>query len=662
MTSPANARSFTFLVNPASGGGAAPEAVVPVARLLRDAGATVEVTYSPGPKAMAGLLDAALGRGDVIVSVGGDGMLSSLAGPVSRADGTLAVLPAGRGNDFARMLGLPDDAAGQAAMLLEADVRRVDLIDLRLPDAAPRTVAGSVYSGVDARAAEIVDRVHWLPRKLQYPYAAVRALATYQPGRFRVTVDGDTRSFTAATVVVANSAYYGKGMKIAPDAQVDDGLLDVVVIEAAGRLDLIRSLPKVYDGRHVALPEVTVLTGRRIELAADGRAPVPAGGDGEPLGVLPGLSGAPAVLEVLPGALALAGVGAGHPRISRDVGPPGPELRARRPRDGRQGPASATCVDRAGAAQAAPGGLRSGQSRSSISYDGHSACSRACSARPRSRCSDVCDWPSQSSPHCRRSSKSDAAEAQVVVQVGEVLGDAPDVASLVPQEGTAVVAHQPQRTDRRRVERRRVVGPLLLGRPVARLGRPVPATAGADEDRRGAVVEGPHQQVRRYAGGDRVRRLVGHREGVTGGERLRERGPQQRAGDHEGVDPGGGRQLHRQAGGPVEPHRPQHRVEPRLGDRHRAVGREVDRRDDVPRLRLALHRPQPHLHEPARSIGCRVLGVLDAAGLHAARTARTEPPDEQPPTPSTAPPPTRAGPLTHRPASPRAAARRTPPT
>ena len=105
VTSPANARSFTFLVNPASGGGAAPEAVVPVARLLRDAGATVEVTYSPGPKAMAGLVDAALGRGDVIVSVGGDGMLSSLAGPVSRADGTLAVLPAGRGNDFARMLG-----------------------------------------------------------------------------------------------------------------------------------------------------------------------------------------------------------------------------------------------------------------------------------------------------------------------------------------------------------------------------------------------------------------------------------------------------------------------------------------------------------------------------------------------------------------------------
>ena len=94
-------------------------------------------------------------------------------------------------------------------------------------------------------------------------------------------------------------------MHIAPDATVDDGVLDVIVIEAASRLELIRSLPKVYDGRHIALPEVTVLTGRRVEVAADSRNPVPVGGDGEPLGVLPGLDAEPAVVEVLPGALSI---------------------------------------------------------------------------------------------------------------------------------------------------------------------------------------------------------------------------------------------------------------------------------------------------------------------------------------------------------------------
>lgn len=302
-------RSFTFLVNPASGGGAAPGAVLPVSRLLRDAGAVVDVTYSPGPLAMADLVAEAVGRGDVVVSVGGDGMLSSLAGAVSTCGGVLGVLPAGRGNDFARMLGLPESPVEQARLLLEGVVRRVDLLAWTAPGAAPRRVAGSVYCGIDARAAELVDSAHRLPQRLQYPYAALRAIATYRPARFRVSVDGDTREYGAANVVVANSAYYGKGMKIAPDAALDDGLLDVVVIEAASRLSLMRSLPRVYDGAHVTLPEVTLLRGTRIELAAlpGGPSPVPVGGDGEPLGTLPTLTGAPALVEVLPAALSVIG-------------------------------------------------------------------------------------------------------------------------------------------------------------------------------------------------------------------------------------------------------------------------------------------------------------------------------------------------------------------
>jgi len=297
-------RSFTFLVNPTSGGGAAPGAVVPVARVLREAGAVVDVTYSPGPQAMARLVDEAVGRGDVVVSVGGDGMLSSLAGLVAGRDATLAVVPAGRGNDFARMLGLPDDPERQARVLLESAVRRIDLLSVS-GLGAPRMVAGSVYAGVDARAAEIVDGATWLPRSLQYQYAALRALATYRPGRYVVSVDGEAREYDAATVVVANSAYYGSGMQIAPPASVEDGILDVVVIEAASRLALMRSLPKVYDGAHVHLDEVTVLSGKRVEVTGSARSPIPVGGDGEPLGPLPALGAPPAVVEVVPGALAV---------------------------------------------------------------------------------------------------------------------------------------------------------------------------------------------------------------------------------------------------------------------------------------------------------------------------------------------------------------------
>ncbi|TWH04673.1 YegS/Rv2252/BmrU family lipid kinase [Nocardioides sp. J9] len=299
------ARRFAFLVNPASGGGAAPKVVVPLTRALRESGAEVEVTYTTSVAEPPALVGAAVESGAVVVAVGGDGMVSSVAGAVAERDGVLAVVPAGRGNDFARMLAVPHDTAAQARLLLDGAERRIDLLRASLPDGSSWVVAGSVYAGVDARAAEIVDRSHWLPGRLQYPVAAVRALATYRPVRCVLDVDGERSEHQAATVVVANSRYYGKGMAIAPAASVDDSLLDVVVIEAAGRLDLIRSLPQVYDGGHVDLPEVIVRTGRRVSLSGShtGGGAVPVGADGEALGPLPAAGAGELVVELLPAAL-----------------------------------------------------------------------------------------------------------------------------------------------------------------------------------------------------------------------------------------------------------------------------------------------------------------------------------------------------------------------
>lgn len=294
-------RGYSLLINPLSGGGAAPAAVVPVAKILRDAGAAVEVTYSSGPRATAAVVAAAVGRGDVVVSVGGDGMLSSVAGQVSALGGTLGLVPAGRGNDFVRMLGLSAEPEDVAKVLLEGTPTPTDLLSLRLGVVAPRLVAGSVYAGVDAVAGEVVDRVRWMPGRLQYPYAAIHSLATYRPIAARVVVDGVAHDYRAATVVVANSAYYGSGMKIAPAASVDDGLLDVVVIEAGSRRELMRALPLVYDGRHVDQPGVHMLRGRSVSLS--GRPAVPMGGDGEPLGHLPPSPRAAAQVDIVPGAL-----------------------------------------------------------------------------------------------------------------------------------------------------------------------------------------------------------------------------------------------------------------------------------------------------------------------------------------------------------------------
>jgi diacylglycerol kinase (ATP) len=286
-------RSFSFLVNPASGGGAAPAAVVPVARILRDAGCTVDVTYSPGPAACRELVADAVGRGDVVVAVGGDGMVASLAGAVVEAGGVLGIVPSGRGNDFARQLGVGGSPEEVAETLLNAEPRSVDVIDVD-----GRVVVGSVYAGVDSLASELVDRAHRLPRSVQYPYAAVRSIIEFKPTTYDVVVDGQARRFHAFTVVVANSGYYGSGMHIAPDAVLDDGMLDVVVIRAASKLQLIRSMPKLYDGTHVELDEVVVLRGREVRISAGD--PVLAYGDGERLGPLPVTASVlPAALTVL---------------------------------------------------------------------------------------------------------------------------------------------------------------------------------------------------------------------------------------------------------------------------------------------------------------------------------------------------------------------------
>lgn len=290
-----DSRRFHLLVNAAAGGGRAPAAVVPVARLLREAGASVRVTYSTGPRACRHLAAESVRRREVVVAVGGDGMVSSLAGTVAGHDGLLGLLPCGRGNDFARQLGLaarPDPQAA-AHRLLTAAPRPVDLIDV-----AGRVVVGSVYAGVDSLASELVDRAHRLPAAVQYPYAAVRALLTFTPTRFRVDVDGACHEQEAFTVVVASSGYYGSGMHVAPGAVPDDGVLDVVVVRAASRLRLLRCLPRIYDGTHVGLPEVLVLRGRAVRVESDG--PVTAYADGERLADLPVTATVrPAALRVL---------------------------------------------------------------------------------------------------------------------------------------------------------------------------------------------------------------------------------------------------------------------------------------------------------------------------------------------------------------------------
>ncbi len=288
-------RQFTAVVNPAAGGSTGAAALLAVARLLREAGAEVETEYSRGLAHAEDLARAAGENGRVVLAVGGDGITGRVGGALSGTDALFGLIPAGRGNDFARALGLPADPAGLARVLLRHEPSPVDTIEVSSAVHDRTVVLGSVYAGVDAVANRHANHARLLRGTASYYAGGLRAVATWRPARYRVTVDGEEHPHTGYTVVAANSGFYGSGRLIAPDARLDEGLLDVVVIREAPRRLFFALMNELRSGTHVHRPEVRVLRGKEIHIEAD--RPVPHGADGEVEAVLP------VTARVLPGAL-----------------------------------------------------------------------------------------------------------------------------------------------------------------------------------------------------------------------------------------------------------------------------------------------------------------------------------------------------------------------
>lgn len=279
---------FTAVVNPAAGRGTGTQVAARLVAAL-PAGA-VDVATSSGHAHARELAAAAAAAGRTVLAVGGDGHAGCVAGAVLAAGGLFGLVPVGRGNDFARQLGIPADPQALAPILLAGRTRAVDVLD-----AAGRTVLGSVYAGVDSAANAIVNARPRVPGALVYRYGAVRALLTFRPAGFRLVLDGEPWAERGYAVVVANSGFYGAGMHIVPTAAVDDGELDVLLIRDGSRWALLSSMREVYAGTHLSRPDVEVRRARSVQLAID--RPVPVYADGEPL------AEEPVTVSVRPGAL-----------------------------------------------------------------------------------------------------------------------------------------------------------------------------------------------------------------------------------------------------------------------------------------------------------------------------------------------------------------------
>lgn len=280
-----------LIVNPAAGGGKAGRLAPAVERELRRLGLTVrreDTTHLEHARELG--LEAAQ-AGETVVALSGDGMLGVLADALRAVPGaTLGVLPGGRGNDFARVLGIPEDAVAACATIAAGAARMVDLGLVSTgpdPDADGVAFVGIASCGFDSDANRIANEAPAWLGGLVYAYGALRALISWRPARFEIELQpqGERHAFSGYTVAAANSKAYGGGMHMAPDALLDDGLLEVVVVERVGKLRFVANLPKVFKGEHVKQPSVRVLRAKEIAVSAD--RPFTMYADGDPIGELP---------------------------------------------------------------------------------------------------------------------------------------------------------------------------------------------------------------------------------------------------------------------------------------------------------------------------------------------------------------------------------------
>jgi diacylglycerol kinase (ATP) len=290
-----------IIVNPTAGSGRAAKLLPWIReRLAARPDADLFVTSRPGAAQERATRASADGC-DRIVAVGGDGTTQEIVNGILAANAPteLGIVPVGSGNDLARSLGLPLDPAEAWTVAIGRVTRRIDAALATNGEGRSRWFASAGGIGFDAQvAAAMSTRRGWQSGRAGYLLTTLSELRRFDNRRLHVVLDGEELERRALLVAIANGPYYGGGMRIAPDATLDDGWLDLCIVGDVSRLTAIRELPNLYRGTHVRNPAVSIHRARRVEVSGEGRTHAHL--DGEPFGTLP------LNVEVRPGCLEVA--------------------------------------------------------------------------------------------------------------------------------------------------------------------------------------------------------------------------------------------------------------------------------------------------------------------------------------------------------------------
>ena len=284
---------LALLVNPSSGHGRAKQLLPKVEDALDERRMQFRVERTKSADHAIDEANRAVEGGEVPVVMSGDGLIGIVGGALAGSDVPLGIVPSGRGNDLARVLGIPTDPEGAVGVLAAGEIRQIDV-----GEANGQRFLGIASAGFDSDANRIANESKLFRGNLVYAYAAIRALASWKSARFTVRAAEDRLRFTGWGFAVANNKAYGGGMYAAPDAELDDGEFDIVMLGDVGKFRFVRSiLLKVFKGTHIEDDAVKVFRAPFVELSAS--RPFAVYADGEHLTDLP------ASLRVLPRALSV---------------------------------------------------------------------------------------------------------------------------------------------------------------------------------------------------------------------------------------------------------------------------------------------------------------------------------------------------------------------
>jgi diacylglycerol kinase (ATP) len=268
-------------INPISGKGHARKQALVAKKYFSDLGFRVALIEGSSLVDFREKLIYELDQGSIsgVVAFGGDGFIHEILQHIVPREIPLGVIPCGTGNDFARSIKVHRlSLTQQFELIAQSSVRLIDLGRV-----GQTWFAAILSSGFDALVNERANVMRWPKGRMRYNIAMIEKILALRTHSYRLRLDGDSVDVEATLVTVANGASYGGGMKVCPDAKLNDGLFDVMVLGKVSRIELLKVFPKVYSGRHVGHPAVTFYRCRDIEIIGSGSSFA----DGEPISILP---------------------------------------------------------------------------------------------------------------------------------------------------------------------------------------------------------------------------------------------------------------------------------------------------------------------------------------------------------------------------------------